>query len=140
MSTAAPSLGGVPPKLATLKVNYLQPRLHYKNKPVIWPTMAQKSIEKTLSNQALAVRSRIPNRLFSLREQSSLDSHLSYKDEQSNNEDTINVLSTTTEASLSSASFTIPRQSTIDADVGFISSPTSFYLQILNSRRANHTK
>jgi len=68
-------------------------------------------------------------RFASFRERQSLSSKNIIEEETSNTENTVNVLSTTAEASMSSTSFAIPRRSTIDADVSFLYSfPILFLL------------
>lgn len=56
----------------------------------------------------------------SFRGKSSLSSKPIAEEGGLNIDNTVNVLSTTTEASMSSSSFAIPRRSTIDADVSFL--------------------
>ena len=52
-----------------------------------------------------------------MRAQTSLSSNGISEKEEKNHQELVNVLATETEASMSSASFNIPRRATIDADV-----------------------
>lgn len=63
---------------------------------------------------------------LSFRGRSSLSSKEIAEENYPTTTDTVNVLSTTTEAGMSSSSFAIPRRSTIDADVSFRSSLPRF--------------
>ena len=55
-----------------------------------------------------------------MRGQSSLSSNVLSEEDEDEVSSTINVLAAQTEASMSSTSFTIPRRSTIDADVSLL--------------------
>jgi len=142
LSTATPSLGGAPPKLTTLKIDYYQPRYYAEERLSDVECKAQ--ILSLKSNSFLthfkAEKSKKSRGFVSFRGRSSLNSKPTVEENGMDTENTVNVLSTTTEASMSSTSFAIPRRSTIDADVSFLFVSDSFYLQILMSYRANHTK
>ncbi|CAF4303630.1 unnamed protein product, partial [Adineta steineri] len=120
LSTATPSLGGAPPKLNTLKVTYYQP--HYNNYQNYSHSYDQKLClaDAGLSECGLvessARKSRKSKPFASFRGRSSLNSKNILEEDEDETSNTVNVLSTTTEASMSSSSFAIPRRSTIDAD------------------------
>ena len=107
----------------TLKVNYYQPTYHRKE-DFCYSAMAGEAEEaddvKYLCAAGLGGIDSVPSRkrkgFASFREQSSLNSK-SVDGRTTGAENTVNVLSTTAEASMSSTSFAIPRRATIDADV-----------------------
>jgi hypothetical protein len=110
LSTATPSLGGALPKLVTLKIGYEEP--HYYSRGANVSAAGFGSMEtSTLSRKS--------RQLMSIRPTMSLLSHTLNEEDEEQSPSTINVLATQTEASMSSTSFTIPRRSTIDADVSF---------------------
>jgi len=110
LSTATPSLGGALPKLATLKIGYEAYRYNYRGET---NALHESSL---LSGESfkLSRKLRLPT---SMRSMSYLSSSTMDEAEEDQSPSTINVLATQTEASMSSASFAIPRRSTIDADV-----------------------
>ncbi|CAF1392753.1 unnamed protein product [Rotaria sordida] len=119
LSTATPSLGGVPPKLHTLKIDYYKP-------PVIYHRQRSQSEANELEScyalgkAEMAIRpqmKRSKGAFRSFRGKLSLayDPTIEDYDEESA-ETTVNVLASKTEASMSSTSFVIPRRSTIDSD------------------------
>jgi hypothetical protein len=135
LSTATPSLGGAPPKLMTLKVNYYQ-RPNYRADQCYFSSIAEEADMEDdvcyLQSAGLAELSVQPSRkrkgFASFRERSSLNSKSVDGKETTEAENTVNVLSTTAEASMSSTSFAIPRRATIDADVSVhFSFPTCFF-------------
>ena len=69
-----------------------------------------------------APRSRRAKGFVSFRGRSALTSKPFSEDDEDHDraQNTVNVLSTTTEASMSSSSFAIPRRATIEADVSFL--------------------
>ena len=110
LSTARPSLSGVPPKLATLKIDYK--RSSYR---------AARNIYKSAENDldfAPVRSSAIQCRSLRLTTALSTDSVSLLDENNLPTQSTINVLAAQTEPSMSSTSFAIPRQSTIEADVG----------------------
>ncbi len=120
LSTATPSLGGAPPKLTTLKINYYQPPSYQ------FRDYDRLALESEICNQSALLcslddaplrRSKKSKGFVSLRGRSSLNSKRIVEEDEEATSNTVNVLSTTTEASMSSSSFAIPRRSTIDADV-----------------------
>ena len=127
LSTATPSLGGALPKLATLKIGYEVPRYNYDYDRVGCASVQLKSAS-FMSRKALP--------MMRMRAQTSLGSSVRSDGEDDKSSELVNVLATETEASMSSASFNIPRRATIDADVSllFLYSISSF------SSRVNHTK
>ncbi|CAF3599237.1 unnamed protein product [Rotaria sp. Silwood1] len=108
LSTAAPSLGGVSPKLATLKIGYEVSSYDYDR----------------LSNLRLSGLSlgspvdfaRKSSRFVKMRARASLNSSAVVEGNEQQSLDVVNVLAAQTEASMSSTSFAIPRRATIDAD------------------------
>ena len=82
---------------------------------------------------ASATSMRKSRRLPSFRGRSSLSSKDVVEEDHSHTIDTVNVLSTTTEAGMSSTSFAIPRRSTIDADVSSHRSCHSLFSSLGNS-------
>jgi hypothetical protein len=140
LSTATPSLGGAPPKLTTLKIDYYQPRYSHDRSDALeeaedFCLRAKSGFLSSASRQSKKSRG-----FSSFRARSSLNSKQIVEENGLDTQNAVNVLSTTTEASMSSTSFAIPRRSTIDADVSFLFFSDSFYLQILISHRANHIK
>ncbi|UJR33431.1 hypothetical protein I4U23_020876 [Adineta vaga] len=117
LSTATPSLGGTPPKLNTLKIDYYRPRYNYRND---YDCLAESGLEQASNlcyaglDEAPRAASKKSKAFVSFRGRSDLN--LKKTSEESENPNTVNVLSTTTEASMSSSSFAIPRRSTIEAD------------------------
>jgi hypothetical protein len=109
LSTATPSLGGTLPKLATLKIGYEVPRYNYQQglRGCTIPTIGFDRSEKL----------EMFRKSTSMREKLSLASSALDEADEGSSPGTINVLATQAEASMSSTSFTIPRRSTIDADV-----------------------
>jgi hypothetical protein len=121
LSTATPSLGGALPKLKTLKLGYEIP---YNERHVVQMQSASRSMSFG-SSMFDEIKSSVLNR-------AKLNLFSSSNEEDGNQYDlpnTINVLATKTEASMSSTSFAIPRRSTIDADVSFIFFFSSFDIQ-----------
>lgn len=112
LSTATPSLGGALPKLATLKINF-EPEFS------ILQCASYSKKSAFFSSNALS-SSKPPRGIPQVRARRHLSSSQSKNDGDDDDDDhpnTINVLSTHTEASMSSASFSIPRRTTIEADV-----------------------
>jgi len=107
LSTAIPSLGGAPPKLATLKIDYEKPSY---NRRGLSPGV-EFFKEATLCK---STRFAVPRRMLA---STSLNSSTLSEEDEEQSLSTINVLAAQTEASMSSTSFAIPRKSTIDADV-----------------------
>ncbi|CAF0995433.1 unnamed protein product [Adineta steineri] len=120
LSTATPSLGGAPPKLNTLKVTYYQPRYNNYQDYDSLKDGAQYLTAAGLSECGLvessARKSRKSKPFASFRGRSSLNPKNILEEDEDETSNAVNVLSTTTEASMSSSSFAIPRRSTIDAD------------------------
>ncbi|CAF1298264.1 unnamed protein product [Adineta ricciae] len=122
LSTAKPSLGGAPPKLSTLKIEYYQPRYESRSYDCALLDEGLCDMKYSLSTSGLAAeevpRSRKAKGFVSFRGRSALASKpLSEDDEDYDRaQNIVNVLSTTTEASMSSSSFAIPRRATIEAD------------------------
>ena len=145
LSTATPSLGGTPPKLATLRVGYYQPPApsypsggaSYLMASGLMDDMDEcrredapsRALEKRKSAKSMSFRART-----SLRSQS-IEESCEYESPES----TVNVLAAKTEASMSSASFSIPRRSTIAADVSSSCSLTK-HRRHSSSHRASHTR
>lgn len=118
LSTAKPSLGGTPPKLNTLKVNYYTPPVRHYDYDRVAPQRL--CLEDCALESPIMLKSAIvmkKSRSFALRGRKQLESkeENSFVDDDEPN--TVNVLETKTEASMSSASFAIPRRATIEADV-----------------------
>ncbi|CAF2952157.1 unnamed protein product [Rotaria sp. Silwood2] len=119
LSTATPSLGGTPPKLNTLRIDYCKP-IFTHNRRI--PRSHTQTFDKLqLSECGLMDDSMSDKRkggaFKSLRGKLSLDYDPTIEDEGEESADTeINVLTSKTEASMSSTSFVIPRRSTIDSD------------------------
>ncbi|CAF1167549.1 unnamed protein product [Didymodactylos carnosus] len=103
LSTATPSLGGSPPKLGTMKVNYNT----YDN--------FDERYKQTRHSKSFRSINRSVNQSLML--STSIDVH-SYDPtiEDSYGELPLNVLISRTETSLSSSTFVIPRKATIEAD------------------------
>jgi hypothetical protein len=119
LSTATPSLGGAPPKLTTLKINYYQPsynRFSDYDRLAAESELCEKADHFCLQSAPLR-ESKKSKGFVSLRGRLSLNSKRIVEEDEEATSNTVNVLSTTTEASMSSSSFAIPRRSTIDADV-----------------------
>ncbi|CAF1935080.1 unnamed protein product [Rotaria magnacalcarata] len=125
LSTATPSLGGTPPKLSTLKIDYCKPSpLAYHRKG--FELQKLMSMNKySLGNASVMYKSdsiqrkRSKGAFMSMRGKSSLNYDPTIEDEDEDDEASatqVNVLTSTTEASMSSTSFVIPRRSTIDSD------------------------
>ncbi|CAF1222356.1 unnamed protein product [Adineta ricciae] len=108
LSTAKPSLGGAPPKLATLRIGYEIPRYDYRRE-----NFAGFGGSFGAPMLMCAKKSR-PSSM--MRAFTSLGSSSFNEQEESTASPTINVLAAETEASMSSSSFSIPRRATIDAD------------------------
>jgi hypothetical protein len=132
LSTAVPSLGGALPKLATLKIEYETSRVFYNQAKSKGFGFFSSSTNSSIGSSSY----NMPR----MRAHTTLSSGMTNEDEQS--EGTINVLSTQTEASMSSSSFSIPRRSTIDADVS-----SFFYMLLIDLfsktkflHRVNHIK
>ena len=111
LSTATPSLGGAPPKLATWKIGYETPR--YDRLSVL----ESQSVMLCAESRQFSKRSSF----MRPRAKTSLSSNGIFGEDEEDKEisNTVNVLATQTEASMSSTSFAIPRRSTVDADVSF---------------------
>ena len=143
LSTATPSLGGVLPKLGTLKIGYFTPRIDYdrfndqsrSNALCLMDSPASSALRMdTCSKRSMSM---------SFRARSSLNPKKISEEEEdySEAERTVNMLGTKTEASMSSSSFAIPRRSTIDADVSaFIAGRLSSSNQVRSLLRANRIK
>lgn len=107
LSTATPSLGGALPKLATLKINFETEQFRFASRS----KRSAFSLSTSFSNASASGR-----QISSMSARQSLSPDSRY-DEESEFDGKINVLATETEASMSSTNFTIPRRSTIEADV-----------------------
>ncbi|CAF1079090.1 unnamed protein product [Rotaria sp. Silwood1] len=119
LSTATPSLGGTPPKLNTLKIDYCKPPVTYHRQRSLSETNRLECYD-AVAEQEMAIRpqmKRLKGAFRSFRGKSSLayDPTIEDTDEESA-ETTVNVLASKTETSMSSTSFVIPRRSTIDSD------------------------
>jgi hypothetical protein len=130
LSTATPSLGGAPPKLTTLKIDYYHPHYDYDRLATLNDSSQESSMMYLRSaglceSTSPALQSKKSKGFVSFRGRSSLSSKQILEDDQTTT-NTVNVLSTTAEASMSSTSFTIPRRSTIDADVSLLLFSDSF--------------
>lgn len=118
LSTATPSLGGSPPKLNTLKINYYQPPpprrpdLNYVPYSV---SPCSDGFDEAELHGGIKMNSKKKTNM-SLRQRTTLSSESIVEDSYINSDDTVNVLSTTTQASMSSSSFNIPRRCTIESD------------------------
>lgn len=121
LSTATPSLGGAPPKLNTLKIAYYQPHYdHHEDYDRLEACGLEDLKTSALCDFGLDgvdVVSKKSKGFVSMRGRSSLRKQRIAEEKEEESPNTVNVLSTTTEASMSSASFAIPRKSTIEADV-----------------------
>jgi len=106
LSTAAPSLGGALPKLATLKINFETQVFRYAKKSAFFSVGGSSSLSLS-----------IPRGVPQMRARRRLSTSHSNSDGDDDDDNTINVLSTRTETSMSSTSFSIPRRTTIEADV-----------------------
>ncbi|CAF2050164.1 unnamed protein product [Rotaria magnacalcarata] len=118
LSTATPSLGGTPPKLSTLKVDYYKPPMIYHVPSYALESSIldeSESLDSSAGKFMKLSTNRSKGAFRSFRGKSSLnyDSTIGENDEAA--ETQVNVLTSTTEASMSSASFVIPRRSTIDS-------------------------
>jgi hypothetical protein len=133
LSTAIPSLGGAPPKLTTLKIDYYRPQYDYPRSNDYdrlgrLDDLCVRSAVCELEASQFSSASRKTKKFMSLRGRSSLSSkQIIEEEEDPSAANTVNVLSTTAEASMSSTSFNIPRRSTIDADVSFFSFSNPFF-------------
>ncbi|CAF1452317.1 unnamed protein product [Rotaria sordida] len=107
LSTATPSLGGVPPKLATLKIGYEVPYYDYDRTHNLCATGLLESSASSLKKSSGFMR---------MRAQTSLASSSLEETNERQPSNMVNVLAAQTEASMSSTSFAIPRRTTIDAD------------------------
>ena len=118
LSTAKPSLGGTPPKLNTLRVDYYAPPRHYVCSAGFAedcsPMEYAMSGDMVLKNASMFSKK---SRSLTFRGRKALESKAESIEEADESRNTLNVLETKTEASMSSASFAIPRRATIDADV-----------------------
>ncbi len=120
LSTATPSLGGAPPKLMTLNVKSYQSSYHRGEKFYHHTRFRPAFFEKFRSEEARAYADTEYSKC--------LDRRIVDEKETADEENIVNVLSTTAEASMSSTSFTIPRRATIDADVSVhFSFPMRFF-------------
>ncbi|CAM4962810.1 unnamed protein product [Rotaria socialis] len=120
LSTATPSLGGTPPKLSTLKIDYYKPspptyhRPTRKSQAVV---MDRGESLDAIELQCASLYSKRSKGAFrSFRGKSSLNYDPTIEENNEAAETQVNVLTSTTEASMSSTSFVIPRRSTIDSD------------------------
>lgn len=115
LSTATPSLGGAPPKLATLKIGYEVSRdIRY----ISTYSKPQYLAAAGFMDECSSLRRSKSFGLTKMKARSTLSSSaLGEEKEEEQSSPTINVLAAQTEASMSSTSFAIPRRSTIDADV-----------------------
>ena len=113
LSTATPSLGGVSPKLATLKLGYEVPHFDYDGMSSL--------NESSRMYKAFAAPAKKSSGFMRIRALSSLAPSSYEEADEPQSLNTVNVLAARTEASMSSASFAIPRRSTIDADVSLFS-------------------
>ncbi|CAF2559137.1 unnamed protein product [Rotaria sp. Silwood2] len=108
LSTATPSLGGVPPKLATLKIGYEAPDYDYDRARNL-----NKAGLLSNSSQSCSTKPYVCRKMVT--QLSLASSRLEEADEQQPL-NMVNVLAAQAEASMSSTSFAIPRRATIDAD------------------------
>ncbi|CAF2613652.1 unnamed protein product [Rotaria sp. Silwood2] len=114
-----PSLGGTPPKLNTLKIDYYKPSFTYERRIPQSKTLELDHCELRacgLIDEGVSEKSK-RNAFRSARSKSLLgyDPTIEDADEESAATE-VNVLISKTEASISSSSFVIPRRSTIDSD------------------------
>ncbi|CAF2064069.1 unnamed protein product [Rotaria magnacalcarata] len=120
LSTATPSLGGTSPKLSTLKIDYYKPPLPTYRRPTRQIRSALVDRVEYLDAvelQCASLTSRRSKGAFrSFRGKSSLNDDSAMEENDEAAETQVNVLTSTTETSMSSASFVIPRRSTIDSD------------------------
>ncbi|CAF3804223.1 unnamed protein product [Rotaria sp. Silwood1] len=125
LSTATPSLGGTPPKLNTLKVDYYKPPITYYSPTLASRTLSCNDYDRVnceMKSESLP-KKRSKGAFRSFRGKSSLAYDPTIEDEDDESVETkVNVLTSKTEASMSSSSFVIPRRSTIDSDVSILSS------------------
>lgn len=109
LSTATPSLGGALPKLTTLKIGYEVARYDHGYDRL----GGLESARFMSASKQMKKSSGLPN----LRPRLSFASSGVTEEDEERSTNSVNVLATETEASMSSSSFTIPRRATIDADV-----------------------
>ncbi|CAF3684097.1 unnamed protein product [Rotaria sp. Silwood1] len=119
LSTAIPSLGGTPPKLNTLKIDYYKPPFTYERHIPQSKTLELDHCElhaSGLLDYSISEK-RKKNAFRSVRRKSSPGYEPTIEDADEESAATeVNVLTSKTEASMSSTSFVIPRRSTIDSD------------------------
>ena len=108
----------------TWKIDYYRPQYNYHQSSdydrlgKLDELCLQSSALCDMGSAEFSSVSKKSKRFMSLRGRSSLSSKQIIEEEEDHSAaNTVNVLSTTAEASMSSTSFTIPRRSTIDADV-----------------------
>ncbi|CAF3374423.1 unnamed protein product [Rotaria sp. Silwood1] len=113
------SLGGAPPKLSTLKINYYKPPVTYSKRTLRAETVDMDDcvhVQCLLDVQSESIR-RSKGAFKSYRGKSSLADDLTIENQDEEYAKAqVNVLASKTEASMSSTGFVIPRQSTIDSD------------------------
>ncbi|CAF1011597.1 unnamed protein product [Didymodactylos carnosus] len=110
LSTATPSLGGTPPKLSTLNVNYKQPYYRPSSRDYYADCASAESV--TFYKQSKKVSRLLPK--VSMRRNSN-----AYDREailENDDEDEVGILVSKAETGLSSTNFTIPRSATIECD------------------------
>ncbi|CAF4769327.1 unnamed protein product, partial [Rotaria socialis] len=117
LSTATPSLGGTPPKLSTLKIDYYKPSpptYHRPTRKIQAVVMDRGESLDAIELQCASLYSKRSKGAFrSFRGKSSLNYDPTIEENNEAAETQVNVLTSTTEASMSSTSFVIPRRSTI---------------------------
>ncbi|UJR08438.1 hypothetical protein I4U23_012708 [Adineta vaga] len=107
LSTAMPSLGGALPKLATMKIGYGIPDYYRRrSSSTDAPTSCLKSASKYQKKSFTLSKTR----------SHTYDKSCYESDADDKSSNSINILATQTEVSMSSASFTILRRATINAD------------------------
>ncbi|CAF4297463.1 unnamed protein product [Rotaria sp. Silwood2] len=136
LSTAKPSLGGTPPKLNTLNIDYYKPLVIDSKQ--IPKTELTDSIASTTSKFAVMHESTPTDRwkdvFRSFRAKSLLAHDPTIEDKDAEFDETkVNILASKTAASMSSISFVIPRRSTIDSNgkphkvtIGVLDLPSTF--------------
>ncbi|CAF3032987.1 unnamed protein product [Rotaria sp. Silwood2] len=119
LSTATPSLGGTPPKLSTLKIDYYKAPATY-SKRILRSESRNLDNYNSLECQLMAEsepmkRSKGAFRSFRGKSTLAYDPTIEAEDNESA-EMKVDVLTSKAEASMSSTSFVIPRRSTIDSN------------------------
>lgn len=122
LSTATPSLGGSPPKLNTLKIGYYyyRPPASYRSKDLYDASVeldyCSELASCSIQEASLFAGDMKKKKTSNFRARKALSSNAIAEEGGLDTDDTVNVLSTTTAASMSSSSFTIPRRCTIESD------------------------